>query len=190
MNSKAITPIILLSIAAIGSWYLARSHTSPETDAFPFDPVHHGYYLKNARILGTGADGSHLYEIEAERAEQQEDERIEFSNVRIRYSPASDVPWIVNADSASLKSDNPMITLRGHVKISNSGAAINGASNSGETEIRTQYLELNPERYIAETDKRVQIRIGSRSVTATGMLASLEDDRIELKANVRGKIAP
>ena len=185
MNPRAPTTIVVLSLAAIGSWYLARNNSSSDADAFSYDPMHHGYYLKNARILGTGADGSLLYEIEAERAEQQEDKRIEFSKVRIRYSPASDVPWIVNADNASLKSDNPMITLRGHVKISNSGTASNG-----DTEIRTQYLELNPERYIAETDKRVQIRFGSRSVTATGMLASLEDDRIELKANVRGKIAP
>ncbi len=185
MSSRAPTTIVILSLAAIGSWYLARSNSSTEIDAFPADSTQHGYYLKNARILGTGKDGSLLYEIEAERAEQQEDKRIDFSKVQIRYSPASDVPWIVNADNASLKSDNPMITLHGHVKISNSGA-----SSNGDTEIRTQYLELNPERYIAETDRRVQIRFGSRSVTATGMLASLEDDRIELKANVRGKIAP
>tara|TARA_R110000782_G_scaffold57864_1_gene121241 strand:- start:1846 stop:2403 length:558 start_codon:yes stop_codon:yes gene_type:complete len=185
MISRAPTTIVILSLAAIGSWYLARSNASLDVDAFPTDPTYHGYYLKNARILGTGKDGSLLYEIEAERAEQQEDKRIEFSNVQIRYSPVSDVPWIVNADNASLNSDNPMITLRGHVKITNGGA-----SSDGDTEIRTQYLELNPERYIAETDKRVQIRFGSRSVTATGMLASLEDDRIELKANVRGKIAP
>ena len=59
-----------------------------------------------------------------------------------------------------------------------------------DTEIRTQYLELDPERYVAETDERVQIRFGIRSLTATGMLASLNDDRIELKSNVRGKIAP
>jgi lipopolysaccharide export system protein LptC len=185
MISRAPTALVVLSLAAIGSWYLARTNPSTDADAFPYDPVHHGYYLKNARILGTGGDGSLLYEIEAERAEQQEDKRIEFSKVRIRYSPASDVPWIVNADNASLKSDNPMITLRGHVKISNSGA-----TSGNDTEIRTQYLELNPKRFIAETDRRVQIRFGSRSVTATGMLASLEDDRIELKANVRGKIAP
>ena len=51
-------------------------------------------------------------------------------------------------------------------------------------------LELSPERYVAETDERVQIRIGARSLTATGMLASLNDNTVELKSNVRGKIAP
>jgi LPS export ABC transporter protein LptC len=65
-----------------------------------------------------------------------------------------------------------------------------GVSGENDTEIRTQYLELDATRFIAETDQRVQIRIGERSLTATGMLASLIDDRIELKSNVRGKIAP
>tara|TARA_R110002096_G_scaffold116164_3_gene251776 strand:+ start:34362 stop:34919 length:558 start_codon:yes stop_codon:yes gene_type:complete len=185
MTSRAPTTIILLTLAAMGSWYLARSHSQTDVEAFPTDAAHHGYYLKNARILGTGEDGSLMYEIIAELAEQQEDERINFSRVRIRYSPASDVPWVVNADEATLKSDDPMIALRGHVQIVNAGDA-----SADDTEIRTQYLEFNPERYIAETNERVQIRFGARSVTATGMLASLQENKIELKANVRGKIAP
>jgi LPS export ABC transporter protein LptC len=59
-----------------------------------------------------------------------------------------------------------------------------------DTEIRTQYLELNPYEYTAETEERVQIRIGSRSLTATGMLASLNENRLELKSNVSGKFVP
>jgi lipopolysaccharide export system protein LptC len=183
MSPRTITKIIALSAVAIGSWYLARSNSSDEANELPFDPTHRGYYLKHARILGTGENGSLLYEIEAEHAEQQADDRIEFTDVRIRYSPDSDVPWIVNADEATLRDGNPTITLRGHVQIVNRG-------ESNDTEIRTQYLELDPKEFIAETDDRVQIRIGERSLTATGMLASLHDDRIELKSNVRGKIAP
>ena len=63
-------------------------------------------------------------------------------------------------------------------------------SAANDMEIRTQYLELDPERFVAETDQRVQLRIGARSLTATGMLASLHDDRIELKSNVSGKFGP
>ena len=185
MNSRTVSIIVLLLFGVAGSWYLARSNSSPDIDPFPFDPTYRGYYLKNARILGTGEDGALLYEIEAQYAEQREDKRIEFSKVRIRYSPARGVPWVVNANEATLHSGNPLITLRGHVQIINSGQA-----NEGDTEIRTQFLRLNPELFIAETDTRVQIRFGARSVTATGMLASLDDDKIKLKANVRGKITP
>jgi len=185
MSPRTITLIVALSAAAFGSWYLARSNAHDDESALPSDPVNRGYYLKHARILGTGENGSLLYEIEAEHAEQQADDRIEFTEVRIRYSPDSDVPWIVNADEATLRDDIPTITLRGHVRIVNHGDA-----KHNDAEIRTQYLELDLTEFIAETNERVQIRIGERSLTATGMLASLNDDRIKLKSNVRGKIAP
>lgn len=185
MNPRSIALLVFLIAGAIGSWYLARSNTTPSEDGLPYDAVQRGYYLKHARILGTGEDGKLLYEIEAEHAEQQEDGRIEFAEVRIRYSPDSEVPWVVNADEATLQDGSPTITLRGHVQIVN-----DGDSAGSNTEIRTQYLELHTAEFIAETDARVQIRIGERSLTATGMLASLYDDKIELKSNVRGKIAP
>ena len=183
MNPRAIVVIALLTVGALASWYLARNHSVSDDGERPYDKSYQGYYLKQARILGTGESGAPLYQIEAERAEQQADNRIEFTDVHIRYSPESSVPWTVSADKAMLKEDDPKITLRGHVQIISSGS-------DEDTEIRTQYLELDPEKFIAETDFRVQIRIGQRSLTATGMLASLHDDRIELKSNVRGKIAP
>lgn len=185
MSPRTLLIVAMLSIAALGSWYLSRSNSADEAAAAPYESVHRGYYLKQARILGTAEDGSMLYEIEAEHAEQTEERRIDFKGVRIRYSPESDVPWIVNADEATLMEGNPQIRLRGHVTALN-----RGDSESQETEIRTEYLELDPERYIAETDQRVQVRIGARSLTATGMLASFNDNHFELKANVRGKIAP
>ena len=51
-------------------------------------------------------------------------------------------------------------------------------------------LDIDPGAYKAETDTRVQIRIGSRSLTATGMLALLQENRLELKSNVSGKFVP
>ncbi len=185
MSPRTVTLLIILTATAAGSWYLARSNRTTGVDELPYVPEHRGYYLKSARILGTDLDGSLLYEIEAEHAEQQAKDRIEFTDVRVRYSPDVDVPWIVYADEATLREGNPRIELRGHVRAT-------GASDDGsqDTEIRTQYLELDPERFIAETDERVQIRIGARSLTATGMLASLNDNRVELKSNVRGKIVP
>lgn len=185
MSPRNIVVTVLLAAAALGSWYLASQNTAePEPDD-SLDVLHRGYYLESARILGTGPDGSLLYEIQAAHAEQQGDDEIAFTDVLINYSPASDVPWIVNADSASINQGERRVRLRGHVR------AISSEGFSGnDTEIRTEYLELDPEAYIAETDERVQIRIGARSLTATGMLASLKEDRLELKSNVSGKFVP
>ncbi len=185
MSPRTTALFVVLIVAALGSWYLARSNQPDDVDPLPFDPGYSGYYLKSARILGTDTDGSLLYEIEAAHAEQKAKDRIEFTEVRIRYSPDAGIPWIVYADEATLREGSPRIALRGHVR-----AVSTNDNNDEDTEIRTQYLELDPERFVAETDERVQIRIGARSLTATGMLASLNDNKIVLKSNVRGKIAP
>ena len=181
MNLRTALLIVVLALGAAASWYLARQNGGPVVSP-PRDVVHRGYYLKSARILGTGPDGNLLYEITADRAEQKEDQSIEFTDVSVRYSPQSEVPWTVNADTATIVDDRQRVLLKGNVK------AVSSEGFSGdETEIRTQYLELNPETYVAETDERVHIRIGTHSLSATGMLASLKEDRLQLMSNVSGK---
>lgn len=179
---------MLLLAAAAGSYYLSQSLESTETEADTAAALQSGFYLRAARILGTGADGHPLYEVEAEYAEQRGDDMIELQNVRIFYSPESGVPWQLVADSATIASiaGNPrLLVLAGHV-VATTTEGLDGR----ETEIRTPRLELEPDQYRAETESRVQVRIGSRSLTATGMLASLKENRVTLKSNVSGKFVP
>ena len=184
ISPRNIIALAVLTAGAMASWYLARQDQSNDTNASQVDATQRGYYLRSARILGTGSDGTLLYEIQAESAEQQ-DGRVSFSDVHLNYSPQSEVPWTVNADSATIHENDQRVLLRGHVR------AVSREGFSGnDTEIRTQYLEIDPENYVAETDERVQIRIGPRSLTATGMLASLKENQVELKSNVSGKFAP
>ena len=176
--------VVLLGIAA-GTYYLSRSLSRDDVVEDTAPTIQSGFYLRAARILGTGLDGRPLYEVEAEYAEQRGDAMIEFKNVRIHYSPDSGVPWRLAADLATITEDQQLLMLEGHV-IATTTEGLDGR----ETEIRTPYLEFEPEKYRAETDSRVQIRIGSRSLTATGMLASLQDNQLKLKSNVRGKFVP
>jgi len=182
---RTIIVYVLLVLAAAGSWYLARERGAETETESGAPPAERGFYLRNARIFGTGENGELVYRIEAERAEQVQDERIDLSNVTLFYVPDGAVPWTVDADSASIRNDERRVLLRGHVRALN-----HGDETAPDTEIRTDYLELDPDSYTAETDERVQIRIGERSLTATGMLASLDTNRLELKSNVSGKFFP
>ncbi len=185
MSPRNILVTVLLSAAALGSWYLANQHDDRENTDTGTQAVSRGYYLKSARILGTAADGSLLYEIRAAHAEQRSDTEVAFTDVLINYSPASDVPWTVDADTAVANQAESVLKLQGHVR-----ARSSEGFSGNDTEIRTDYLELDPDRYVAETDERVQIRVGARSLTATGMLASLKENQLRLKSNVSGKFAP
>ena len=185
MSPREIALTVTLTIAALGSWYLARLDRADDSDALKPEASYQGYYLKSARILGTGPDGKLLYEVLAEHAEQRSDTSIQFTDVMVNYSPETDVPWSVNADSAVIDPDLPRLILTGHVRATSSEGFA-----GRDTEIRTEMLELDPDNFIAETTERVQIRIGERSLTATGMLASLKENRVELRSNVSGKFLP
>ena len=174
-----------LLLAAVGSWYVARNLGETPIVETSGHATPTGYYLRSARILGTGVDGRLLYEIEADYAEQRDGEDITFQNVRIRYLDGADVPWVLNADIATISQNPERVILKGHVRV-----VSRQGFDGKDTEIRTQYLELEPDTYRAETDSRVQIRIGPRSLTATGMLALLQENRLVLKSNVSGKFVP
>ena len=185
MQLRQAAGIAALTAVAFASWYLTRQDVEAMSDEPPAPPLSQGYYLKQARIFGTSEDGALLYEIRADEAEQLADRSIEFANVNIRYSANTDVPWTVDADNAVINPAEPRIRLRGHVTArSPEGFAGNAV------EIQSNYLELDPDRFVAETTERVQIRIGSRSLTATGMFASLQENELTLLANVRGTFAP
>jgi lipopolysaccharide export system protein LptC len=185
MTAKNITAFTLLLIVASGSWYLARSLQVVEVTETVSNGSGDGFYVKSARILGTDEQGELLYEIEAEFIEQQQNKEIEMQNVRISYSVDSSVPWTIIADEATISENQQLVYLRGHVSaLSNEGFA------GQVSEIRTEQLDIEPATYRAETDSRVQIRIGSRSLTATGMLALLQDNRLQLRSNVNGKFVP
>lgn len=185
MNPRHILTISVLVVVAVSSWYLAAGDRTTEVTKTIADTSFGGFYLRTARILGTDNEGQLLYEIEAEYAEQSENSDIELQNVQIQYSSGANVPWMINADVATISDSQSLVRLSGNV------VAVSNEGFSGQaTEIRAPLLIIDPARYQAETDSRVQIRIGSRSLTATGMLALLQENRVQLKSNVSGKFVP
>lgn len=185
MSARNLTTFIVLLIAALGSWYLSRSLRSTEVTETVSNGNVDGFYLKTARILGTDVNGQLLYEIEADFVEQNARNEIDMQNVKISYTADSQVPWTINADLATISEDQKLVSLSGHV------IALSDAGFEGQvTEIRAPYLDIEPTTYRARTDSRVQIRIGSRSLTATGMLALLQDNQLQLRSNVSGKFIP
>jgi len=185
VNTHNVFGFSLLLLAAIGSWYLTRSLQDTNTEVSRTQMIQSGFYLRSARILGTAIDGRLLYEINADYAEQQDNNEVEFQNVEIHYTTDTEVPWVLKSDTALIGNDRNHITLSGHV------LATSKEGFSGEvTEIRTQHLELDPQKFTAMTDEYVQISIGMRSITATGMLAMLQTNQLQLKSNVSGKFVP
>jgi LPS export ABC transporter protein LptC len=56
--------------------------------------------------------------------------------------------------------------------------------------IRTDYLELDTETYIADTEHKVTIDQSHNRIFATGMRAYFKEDRLQLLSNVNGNFVP
>jgi lipopolysaccharide export system protein LptC len=51
-------------------------------------------------------------------------------------------------------------------------------------------LRLKPDEFVAETPARVRVEMGGRQLRATGLIAYLKEDRLELQSNVNGQFRP
>ncbi|MEL7536010.1 MAG: LPS export ABC transporter periplasmic protein LptC [Pseudomonadota bacterium] len=184
MNLRSAIGYALLILAAIGSYFVVYE---PEPDSPPAVDnalISGGYYMLGAEVRGFGVDGNYLYALNArEIAEDREGSIVRLGDVELLYRDDVDIPWRLSATSGELASDGSRLELIGDVVARNLAGDV-------PTSLTTTSLTVNPQRYELSTDARVTLRVGERSISATGMLAFLNEDRIEFRSNVSGKFLP
>ncbi len=184
MNIRTLLLFIALLVAAAGSWFLAGDRKPAETLGTIEADERKGYYILDAKLRGIGESGKYLYLLDADEAsEDQERGVIELTAVSLSYESDTEIPWDLKADSGQISTLDNSVVLRGNV------IATSDHSNL-KTVLETEELSFDPQSYTVRSDKRVTLRVGSRAISATGMLAFLNEDRIEFTSNVSGKFLP
>ncbi len=185
MNLRgSVAALLLLTAAALSSIALLRSRpeTGPELDT-PL--LGAGYFLRGARLTGTGEDGRVLYRVRAENVSQnQTDGSIQMGDIAVEYEPGLEIPWRLEADAGRIPPLSRIIQMSGNVVATTLGRS--GAN----TVITTDYLEVDPRLFTASTPRKVAIQHRGGTINATGMRAWLREDRLELVSNVNGRFAP
>jgi len=188
---------LLIGAALLTSYIVYRNPTTD--DASPAGPrLGFGYYVKEARLTGTGPDGQILYRVATTAAEQVlADGTITMQDVTVDYEPAAQVPWKLRADRGQIPPDRNIIELLGNVVASTEAtgvipadAAAKGRSKVAPLLIRTDYLELDPEAYVARTESFVAVERNRDTLHAKGMRVYLKQDRLQFNAEVRGRFLP
>lgn len=185
MDSRSLTRIALLSVAAFSSGLLlSRLEDKPEqTDRAP--RLGAGYYVEEAELIGTGDNGEVLYRVKTDQAtEQLADGSVALDKVRIIYTAEEAVPWNLSANNGRIPPDGKMLELLGDV------VAVTREDGGQPATIRTEFLQLEPDNYVAYTDRKVTIDYADSRLFAVGMRAYLKEDRLQLLSNVNGKFVP
>lgn len=185
MNTRGWVMLVVLAAVAVVSWLLRGNRDASDAAPRVATPVERGYYMLNAHIFGTDDNGELLYELIAERALQTASrEPIELSGIRVDYA-AGDGRWQIEAATATLEYGGSQLALSGEVV-----ARRADDGEIGAVTVHTETLAFDPNARSVETDDTVRFEIGEGTLVATGMLALLDEDRIELRSNIRGQFTP
>ena len=187
--------LALLVAAALATTWLVFRNPSTDAEAPAGPRLGLGYYVQDARLTGTGPDGRILYRVSAASAEQLlADGTITMQDVAVDYEPAAQVPWKLRADRGQIPPDRNIIELAGDVTattaVSAGATGGGGRSSAAPLLIRTDYLELDPEAYIARTERMVAVERDRDTLRARGMRVYLKQDRLQFSSEVRGRFLP
>ena len=185
MDTRTLTRLVLLGIAAVASGLLLSrlEDEPPDTERRP--RLGAGYYVESAELVGTGEDGGVLYRVQTDQAtEQLDDGSVKLDGVRIVYTAGESVPWTLRANRGRIPPDGNMLELLDDV------VAVTREGDGPPATIRTEYLRLEPNEYVAYTDRKVTIDYSGSRLFAVGMRAYLKEDRLQLLSNVNGKFLP
>lgn len=177
---------IILSFAVAASWWLARSLSGDDDEIAGRDlkEPKRGFYLRDAILHGTREDGSPDYILKAERIDQNLAQRsFDATVIDLTLNDEDGPPWLVKADTGSIPADQSYIQLNGGVR------AVRDQPDPTFS-LETQSLRLLTEDKVAETDELVIIRYGKQQLTAVGMRAYFNEDRVELQSKVHGNFTP
>jgi LPS export ABC transporter protein LptC len=186
LNPKNALGATLLVSLTLLSWLWNRRaiEDEPRVVAPMSGPL--GYYLSEARIMGTGENGQPLYRIQAVSAEDHPEEgRLMLNNVTIEYQPEHNVPWILKASRGEIPTDESYLDLTGDVEL-----ATSPEGGLRPTIIHTTQLRLEPLNFTASTNASISIFIGTQRLDAVGMRADLKTDNLALESNVHGQFLP
>lgn len=184
MSLRSGIAFVLLAAAAGASYYWSRQ-PAPELNRrhTENDAELPGYYLRGARLTGTDDAGRVAYRVHADSLEEQGvAEGLAMSGVRVVYTPADDVTWVIEAARGSGPRDGSHLELDGGVQVRSEPA-----DGEEPTVITTTNVRFEPSASLLVTDAPIEIRAGGWQVAATGLRAHLKDDRLELESKVHGR---
>lgn len=186
MSWRGLLGLTLLLGAAAGSWVLLQSSLGNPPAPLSSDPSRPGYYLSDAAVLGTDADGRQLYRLEAASIRHlPATDQVTLESVVVRYSDGSQPDWFARAKRGTIVEQGALIRLAGEVVLQD------GNANPAEKLlIETNTLDFRPRTRHASTEAEVKLSRPGVVLTARGMEANLAEERLQLKADINGRFNP
>lgn len=179
MHWRWISLAALLAALVAGYGALTGRETSQvsvsESDQLP------SYFLRDALIVQTEADGTLGLRLAASRIDQERTGGdIRLTSVRVELLRPQQREWVLTAREGLIPAESRVIEFRGDVHLRPN-------DNETPTFLRTDALRIDTERQVAySTSSPVNLRFGGFAMTVERFEADLNTEKIKLES-VRGR---
>lgn len=145
-------------------------------------------YSEGINTILYDAEGNIDYTLQAERQVHYNDDTTELENPFIRLYQDGDSEWNIVADSGRISSaDTGMESATGQINLLGNVQVYSLDGLGNRTLMSTEYLTLDPDSEILETDQAVSVVTQSLEQSSIGMIANLRLDEIIFLREIKGR---
>lgn len=179
-----ISLMIVVALALFSLWLQDLFKETPivrlkKDEHFP------DYFLENFTITRMNEDGQPAYILEADRLEHfADDDTADLLRPVIEFRGNAD-DWTISARRATIMPNRTVIHLYDNVKVRRQNP-----NNRRPLSIDTDYLKINTESKIAETDRPAHLKMDNMELDTIGMVFDNSQGILKLNSDVKGSYAP
>ena len=145
-------------------------------------------YSKGINTILYDVDGKINYTLQAQRQVHYNDDTTELQKPFIRLFQDGDSRWNIVADSGKISSsETASNTTVDRIELVGDVRVYSLDSFGNRTLISSEFLTLNPESEILETDLAVSVVTKALEQSSIGMLANLKTDEITFLREIKGR---
>jgi len=175
------TILAILIIAAIFALWLQEDVKKKPPPGTQTDLRFPDYFMENFSISSMNSQGSPEYILSARKMQHYSDEDYSELELPVVKFTNTGNHFIVTANSAKLEQSKNIIHLHDNVIIQRSAT-----ENHNELSIYTDYLKINTETSVAETDLAARVKTNNAELNAKGLVFDNLKGTLQLKSQVKG----
>jgi len=163
---------------------LGNNPDTPSTAA----SLDYNAYSEGINTILYDVDGKINYTLQAQRQVHYNDDTTELQKPFIRLFQEGDSRWNIVADSGKISSsETASNTTVDRIELVGDVRVYSLDSFGNRTLISSEFLTLNPESEILETDLSVSVVTKALEQSSIGMLANLKTDEITFLREIKGR---
>ena len=181
-RASSLFPLLLILALAAASLWLERAVQGPERDRSGKSRHDPDFIAEDFRIVKMNAAGKQEYTLSAERMlHYPDDESTSIVAPRLVQRHDNATPIVIRADRGLVSKNGDEASFDGNVVV-----VREAGKGQSELRVKTEYLQVLPDRDLARTDKPVIITEGRSRLAGTGMELNNKTRQFALRSLVRG----